>query len=246
MFKKTASTPLDEFVIAQRQAAVKAAEKAAEKAAVKAAAAATAEPVVAPVAATAEADVESVNAEASEAGAESAEAAPRKRFDERERRRQKKANGEEYAAFPLDQWQELKQYYALDDASILPSQLLTRSDESKSVTLVTEGISIALLARMKAQRLKVVYTGLKAFERNEVHTKDKVYRLCQAGLHMFLPHERNRTMRVSARDFQLLLERRGDLLSFDDFGAATQKEFEAASPGTLVCTLDRPNMTLVE
>jgi intracellular sulfur oxidation DsrE/DsrF family protein len=146
--------------------------------------------------------------------------------------------GEEYVEFRIDQWKQIQKFYTVS-STLDPKQLLTRSDESKTVTFVTKSITMDLLEEMKKKRVKVVYTGIKMFERNETNTGEKLYRLCQSGSHVLLPHMSSRIIRVSSRDFQILLEKQGKLLSFDLFTPPTQEAFEKSSIGTLVCLLDR-------
>ncbi|KAF1794230.1 S-adenosyl-L-methionine-dependent methyltransferase [Phytophthora cactorum] len=130
--------------------------------------------------------------------------------------------GEVYVAFGAENWANVREYYDIAPA-FSAEQLITRSEDAKSVTFVTESITMALLEEMKRKKLKVVYAGLKMFERNETAEGGKVY-----------------------RDFQMMLERLGDLLDFDEFEPATRQYFENAPIGSVVCMLDRPGQSNVE
>jgi len=169
------------------------------------------------------------------------EAKPRR--NRRDDRRNQK--GEVYVAFGADNWANVREYYDIS-SSFSEAQLITRSEDAKSVTFVTESITMALLEEMKRKKLKVVYAGLKMFERNETAEGGKVYRVCQAGLPHILPFMSKRKAKVSAKDFQMMLERLGDLLDFDEFEPATKQYFEDAPIGSVVCMLDRPGQTTVE
>ncbi|KAE9043249.1 tRNA (cytosine(34)-C(5))-methyltransferase [Phytophthora rubi] len=185
------------------------------------------------------ADAEAQKSASDEAGAD--EVKPRR--NRREDRRNKK--GEVYVAFGADNWNNVREYYDVAP-EYSAAQLITRSEDAKSVTFVTESITMALLEEMKRKKLKVVYAGLKMFERNETAEGGKVYRVCQAGLPHILPFMNKRKAKVSTKDFQMMLERLGDLLDFDEFEPTTRQYLEDAPIGSVVCMLDRPGQTNVE
>lgn len=178
---------------------------------------------------------------------EAAPAAPSERALRRreERKNRAKSGGDEYVAFPEEQWREVQSYYAISD-EFSPEQLITRSGDAKSVTFVTQSISMPLLEEMKQRKYKVVYAGLKMFERNESPASGRVYRLCQAGLAHIMPFMSQRKAQVSPREFQMMLDRLGDLMDFDEFEPATRDMLTAAPIGSIVCSLERPNQSLVE
>lgn len=188
---------------------------------------------------TAEDEADKPSAE--ETVAENASKRPRRE----DRRRNNTSKGEEYVAFPTEDWKQLQAHYDID-ASFSPAQLITRSDDAKSVTFVTKSITMDLLNDMKAKKYKVVYAGLKMFERNETTSGGRVYRLCQASIHHILPFMGLRKAKVSAKELQMMLERVGDLLDFDEFKPATQKTLEETPIGSIVCSLDQPNQSMVE
>lgn len=162
----------------------------------------------------------------------------------RQERKQLKQKGEEYVALEAAQWERIQSHFAIT-APFSGNQLFTRSDEVKSVTFVTASITRELVEAMKAKKLKIVYTGLKLFERTESTTAGVIYRLCQTGVPYVLPFMQKRKITVSRRDFQLLLERLGDLLDYDEFEPATQTIFEDAPMGSIVCMMAQPR-SLVE
>ncbi|KAG6597962.1 tRNA (cytosine(34)-C(5))-methyltransferase [Phytophthora cinnamomi] len=185
------------------------------------------------------AEPEAQKSASDEAGTD--EVKPRK--NRRDDRRNKK--GEVYVAFGTDNWTNVREYYDVAP-EFSGAQLITRSEDAKSVTFVTESITMALLEEMKRKKLKVVYAGLKMFERNETAEGGKVYRVCQAGLPHILPFMNKRKAKVSAKDFQMMLERLGDLLDFDEFDLTTRQYFADAPIGSVVCMLDRPGQSNVE
>ncbi|CAH0475822.1 unnamed protein product [Peronospora belbahrii] len=179
-----------------------------------------------------------------DAGAQkSASDTAQSRRSRRDDRRNKK--GEVYVAFGADNWAKVREYYGVSP-DFSAAQLITRSEDAKSVTFVTESITMDLLEEMKRKKLKVVFAGLKMFERNETTEGGKVYRVCQAGLPHIQPFMNKRKTNVSTRDFQMMLDRLGDLLDFDEFEPSTQQYFENAPVGSVVCMLDRPGQSNIE
>ncbi|CAH0494088.1 unnamed protein product [Peronospora farinosa] len=166
-----------------------------------------------------------------------------RRKDRRDDRRNKKS--EVYVAFGVDNWTNVRECYGVSP-DFPAEQLITRSQDAKSVTFVTESITMALLEEMKRKKLKVVFAGLKMFERNETTEGGKVYRVCQAGLPHILPFMSKRKVNVSTQDFQMMLDRLGDLLDFDEFEPSARQYFENAPIGSVVCMLDRPGQSNIE
>ncbi|TDH65418.1 hypothetical protein CCR75_009595 [Bremia lactucae] len=155
-----------------------------------------------------------------------------------------KKNGEVYVSFRPEKWAEIRESYAIAP-SFSGDQLLTRSDDAKSVTFVTKSITMTLVEEMKRKNIHVVYAGLKMFERNETVEGGTIYRVCQAGVPHILPFMNKRTTKVAAKDFQMMLERLGDLFDFDEFEASTRDYFEKTSIGSVVCMLDYPGLSNV-
>ncbi|KAJ0389960.1 hypothetical protein ATCC90586_010838 [Pythium insidiosum] len=169
----------------------------------------------------------------------------KKRLSRREQRKTATSRGEEYVGFGADQFEVMKDCYGMAP-EFSSAQLITRSDESKSITFVTKSITMQLLEEMKAKKFKVIYTGIKMFERTDLPDGSKTYRLCQSGLPMALPFVSKRKITISLRDLQMLLHRHGDLLDFDEFDAPTREALEQSSMGTVICCLDRPEQTVLE
>uniref|UniRef100_K3WGW8 SAM-dependent MTase RsmB/NOP-type domain-containing protein n=1 Tax=Globisporangium ultimum (strain ATCC 200006 / CBS 805.95 / DAOM BR144) TaxID=431595 RepID=K3WGW8_GLOUD len=195
-----------------------------------------------PVAAKAETVTDDAT-DAAAATAAPAESTEAKLQREPRRSRYQKPKGDEYLSFD-DQWKSVQEYYEIDEA-FSGAQLITRSDDAKAVTFVTKSITYPLIEEMKAKKFKLVYAGLKMFERNETKDANTVYRLCQAGVPHVLSFMGKRKITVSKHDFQMLLERLGELFDYSEFEPATQKVFEDAPIGSIVCSLENTT-SLVE
>ncbi|KAG7400064.1 hypothetical protein PHYBOEH_007132 [Phytophthora boehmeriae] len=240
LLKKVAPTPEDKEEVSTDKAESKA-EETAVKIEVEESVAVKDDTAASSDATTSDNKAKVQNSASNENGADESSTKPRR--SRRDDRRNQK--GEVYVAFGADNWNSVREYYSVDPA-FSAAQLITRSEDAKSVTFVTKSITMALLEEMKRKKLKVVYAGLKMFERNETAEGGKVYRVCQAGLTHFLPFMNQRKANVSAKDFQMMLERLGDLLDFDEFEPATRQLFENAPIGSIVCSLTRPGQSDVE
>ncbi|DAZ94792.1 TPA: hypothetical protein N0F65_002405, partial [Lagenidium giganteum] len=241
LFKKVAPTPVEEPVKTR-------AERRSERAEAKKDATPAADG--AENAAEGEESTEATDAPAAEADGAAARPIEEDKSENKPQRKSRRdrflPKGEEpYIALAESQWEELKQCYDMAD-DFPRHQLLTRSEESKSLTFVTQSITAELLAEMREKRVKVVYAGLKIFERNLTSDGKKVYRMCHCGVHICLPYVRTRVFQITAKDLQTLVESQGELLSFNDFEPETQKNFEAAALGSVLCTLNREPGSMVE
>ncbi|TMW56363.1 hypothetical protein Poli38472_006373 [Pythium oligandrum] len=246
LLKKVAPTP--ELVVVQPRGRAQKREEYAQRMKQAKAEGAVVEEADAPMTEKTEDAVADDAEEATEAVEEAAEEAveeveaeekPQKQRQSRRERRNNTSKGEEYVAFEASQFDEIKNCFGLTP-EFSSAQLITRSDEAKAVTFVTKSITMELLEEMKAKKLKVVYTGIKMFERNDLPDGSKTYRLCQMGLSMALPFVTKRKIPLSTRDLQMLLHRQGDLLDYDEFEAPTAKALEEAAFGTVVCLVDSP------
>ncbi|OQR95420.1 tRNA (cytosine-5-)-methyltransferase NSUN2 [Thraustotheca clavata] len=157
--------------------------------------------------------------------------------DSKSSNKKSKSTGEEYLDFK--DYDDIKTSYKMKD-EFEASQLFTRSDTGKSVTFVTSSVSKELLPAMKALNMKVVYAGIKMFERHDLGVgASGMYRLTQTGSHIAKPFMQTRKLEVCNRDFQYMLERRGDLLQFDVFTDKLKDIFISSPLGSYVCTLAR-------
>ena len=140
-----------------------------------------------------------------------------------------------YRALSDESWEKLGSYYQIDSA-LSRTQFLTRSDDAKSITLVSRAITKQLLAALKSNKISVVFTGLRAFELSSVIEGAKYLRLTQAGVSSILPFIQARNLRLCLADFQKLLDQHGKLLPFSDFADELRQQFEASSIGSIVCS----------
>jgi hypothetical protein len=178
--------------------------------------------------------------------------------------------GEEYVAF--DAYDQVQTCFNLSP-SFDATQLCTRSASGKTVSFVTASVAKELLPAMKTLQMKVVYAGIKMFERHEIGPVQEndathllhhsMYRLTQAGASIVMPFLAScatskddippsscagsslsstpchRLIQVCQRDFQMLLERQGTLVSFDAFSRDLAMCLRQCDIGSYVCTLRR-------
>ncbi|CAI5463911.1 unnamed protein product [Closterium sp. Yama58-4] len=146
--------------------------------------------------------------------------------------------------FPSDEptIASIEAFYGVLPAFPLRSQLIVRSDapsHSKRIYLVSKPIAQAIRANQASgQRLKMVSTGVKLFERQS--TKDGevpcCFRLSAEGLPFILPFITRQLVHVPPRDFRLMLSKRSMLLTELSEGVAMA--LEEADMGCVVLVLD--------
>ncbi|CCI48359.1 unnamed protein product [Albugo candida] len=140
-----------------------------------------------------------------------------------------------YRPLSDESWEKLRSYYQIDN-DLSRKQFLTRSDDAKSITLVSRAITSQLLTALKRNKISIVFAGLRAFELSSVIEGAKYLRLTQASVSSILPFIQARKLEVCPADFQKLLDQHGKLLPFSDFADGLQQQFESSSIGSIVCS----------
>eukprot|EP00889_Picochlorum_renovo_P002978 jgi/Picre1/30008/NNA_005384.t1 len=102
----------------------------------------------------------------------------------------------------------MKTFYGIPDDCPVLSSLISRTFETKPKKLAYISPGVKLLLQMDAKEsLKVVFCGLKIFERHEGRDGmiNCIYRICQEGLHSILPYITKQIIYPSIEEFIGLL-----------------------------------------
>ncbi|KAI8103000.1 hypothetical protein M9434_005788 [Picochlorum sp. BPE23] len=102
----------------------------------------------------------------------------------------------------------MKAFYGIPDDCPVLSSLISRTFETKPKKLAYISPGVKLLLQMDAKEsLKVVFCGLKIFERHEGRDGmiNCIYRICQEGLHSILPYMTKQILYPSIEEFIGLL-----------------------------------------
>jgi hypothetical protein len=172
------------------------------------------------------------------AGASSAPPKDQKNKDRKDGRGGgKKQNQEEYLPVPDDVFAQLKATFGLTEA-FEQKLLFTRSAGCKTMQMVTPDVSKLFLSNERAiKKRRVIHAGMKVFDKSNLGDQ-KVFRLCQEGVHLLLPFLTKGFVEMPASDFQILLDRRfNNGVPMDAFTDVSREALMKCSIGSVVCTL---------
>ena len=134
-------------------------------------------------------------------------------------------------------WPPIIEHFGLT-ASFPKEQYMCRaSGESKVLYFISKSIKENLIDRGIQDRITVINSGLKGFERQNILRDCKMqYRVAQEGIHFLVPYMTKRLISTSMDDFHACI--RTGLMNFDIFSEAFQKNIRALEPGSFVVALE--------
>ena len=142
---------------------------------------------------------------------------------------------------PIDPtvWPPIVEEFGLSSTFPKDQFMIRASGEAKILYFITKSIKNELIDIGLQNRVTVINSGLKGFERCSIQTKDaKIhYRLAQEGVHYIVPHMTKRIFVVSMDDFHCCLKT-GGYIPFDNFSKSFQKVLEELDPGSFVVALN--------
>jgi len=145
---------------------------------------------------------------------------------------------EEYLPLKPGRFDEIRQFYGISPA-FKEDQLYVRTEGAKTIYYVTETVKRDFLDVKWSDRIEVIKTGLKIFEKNS-HAELEHYRICQEGAAYVLPHVTRRVVHTDPADFLQLLK--GGQQYFDVFSSSWVEKVQPLHAGVFVVLLqtDRP------
>ena len=135
-------------------------------------------------------------------------------------------------------WPDIEEEFGLDPATLPKDQFMVRSDskDSKVIYFITKSIKEQLIDRGIQDRVTVINSGLKAFERSNYAEGHRRYRLAQEGVHYVIPHLTKRVLTAGMDDFAACMKE--GYLSLDTFTESFQKKLDDLNPGSFVVMLE--------
>ena len=128
----------------------------------------------------------------------------KRRFLEKDGEKSKSVGKDDYIPVPSDIFQPLKEYYGLDEESFKEGQFMVRAGgDMKTLFFVTKTVK-KLIDMGLQERVTVVNTGLKAFQRNSKECEVS-YRVSQEAINYVAPHMSKRKISVDILDFEKCL-----------------------------------------
>lgn len=120
------------------------------------------------------------------------------------------------------------------DSSFPWHLLFCRSESARMVTLVSETVARACILGAAASKLKVVFTGVKCFERAGKAGSDTPPRLLQEAAVMLGASATQRMLRLPFSAYFALLTRPRDPLSLEDLEGELAAQAAALSQGPVI------------
>jgi len=134
-------------------------------------------------------------------------------------------------------WPDIEEEYGL--ASTYPKdQLMCRaSADAKVVYFISEGVKRGLIDKGIQDRLTVINSGLKAFERCKMNDKASpgAYRLTQEGIHYIVPHMTKRILIADMEDFGKCIDE--GFIKFETFSEPFRQKLKDLTHGSFVVAL---------
>lgn len=133
-------------------------------------------------------------------------------------------------------WPPIVEEYGLA-ATFPKDQFMVReSGEAKVLYFISKSIKEELIDRGVQDRVRVINSGLKGFERCTLQDSTASHRVAQEGLQYVLPHMTKRVLKANMDDFYNCVKE--GFISFDLFTEAFQQGLDALTPGCFIATLD--------
>ena len=133
-------------------------------------------------------------------------------------------------------WPPIVEEYGL--ASTFPKDqfMVRESGEAKVIYFISKSIKDELIDRGIQNRVRVINSGLKSFERCTLQDSIASHRVSQEGLQYVLPHMTKRVLKANMDDFYNCVKE--GFIQFDVFTEEFQKSLDALTPGCFIVTLD--------
>jgi hypothetical protein len=158
----------------------------------------------------------------------------KRRFLEEDGEKSKTVGKDDYIPVPSDIFQPLKEYYGLDEESFKEGQFMVRAGgDRKTLFFVTKTVK-KLIDMGLQERVTVVNTGLKAFQRNNKECEVS-YRVSQEAINYVAPHMSKRKISVDIMDFEKCLT--APTVQIQDFSEEFAAKIRELSTGCLVVQL---------
>ncbi len=133
-------------------------------------------------------------------------------------------------------WPPIVEEYGLA-ATFPKDQFMVReSGDAKVLYFISKSIKEQLIDRGVQDRVRVINSGLKGFERCTLQDSTASHRVAQEGLQYVLPHMTKRVLTANMDDFYNCVKE--GFISFNLFTEAFQQGLDALTPGCFIVTLD--------
>jgi len=146
-------------------------------------------------------------------------------------------SNENFVPISDDFWPAIVEHFGLTPAFPKQQYMSRARGESKVLYFISRSIKENLIDRGIQDRITVINSGLKGFERqNILRDCDMSYRVAQEGIQFLIPYMTKRIFTASIDDFHKCV--RTGLIKFDGFSESFRKVLEPLEPGSFVVVLE--------
>lgn len=132
-------------------------------------------------------------------------------------------------------WPPIIEEYGLAPTFPKEQFMVRAAGEAKILYFITKSIKEGLIDRGIQDRVTVINSGLKSFQKCSLKDEKVSYRLTQEGLQYVVPHMTKRILSANVEDFFICMKE--GYLSFDKFSESFQKELDGLDTGSFIVTL---------
>lgn len=133
-------------------------------------------------------------------------------------------------------WDAIVEEYGLSPNFPKEQFMVRASGEAKVLYFISRSIKKDLIDHGLQDRVTVINSGLKAFERCSLKDANSVYRLSQEGIHFVVPYLSKRVLTANMDDFCACVK--DGFVTFDKFSEPFQKQVEEMSTGSFLVQLE--------
>jgi hypothetical protein len=169
---------------------------------------------------------------------EDAVRAPNGKANKQHNKNKKKADlgMEDFIPADPSTWPPLVEEYGLDPTFPKDQFMVRASGEAKVLYFISKSVMNDLIDRGIQERVTVINSGLKGFERCSIQNTKVPYRVAQEGIQFIVPHMTKRILSANMNDFHSCVKE--GLIPFDKFSESFQKGLDELSPGSFIVTLE--------
>ncbi|KAL3780293.1 hypothetical protein HJC23_001334 [Cyclotella cryptica] len=153
-------------------------------------------------------------------------------------KQKKKADLSNEDFIPLEEsiWPPIVDQFGLSPDIPKEQYMARASGEAKVLYFISKAIKEQLIDRGIQNRITVINSGLKAFERCSIQDARAKYRISQEGVQFVVPHMTKRLLVATADDFYKCIT--GGFIEFNVFSDVFHSKIKDLEPGSFVVALE--------
>mmetsp|Transcript_21032 Transcript_21032/g.50720 ORF Transcript_21032/g.50720 Transcript_21032/m.50720 type:complete len:995 (-) Transcript_21032:106-3090(-) len=156
-------------------------------------------------------------------------------MNHKHKKKEKDLGTEDFIPADPSIWRPIIEEYGLAPTFPKEQFMVRAAGDAKILYFITKSIKEGLIDHGIQDRVTVINSGLKSFQKCSLKDEKVSYRLTQEGIQYVVPHMTKRIMSANTEDFFICMKE--GYLSFDKFSESFQKELEGLGTGSFIVTL---------